>query len=593
MSNAEFKEELQQDRLVEDIEAVLDAAVESHTADSNSTKTAIGAVIGQHYEIVELLGEGGMSKVYKARHMILNEPVALKLISSHFTNEAKTLMRFRQEALAATHLKHPNICGVREFGVDNGSPFLVMDFIDGTSIDDILTKEKRIDHQRALQLVLDVCEGLEYAHKKDVIHRDIKPANLIVKTEKDGSTSVEIVDFGIAKLIREDDSGPNLTATGEVFGTPNYMSPEQCLGKSVDKRSDIYSLGCVLFHLVSGRAPFASNSVLETLMKQVKDDPEYLNNVPGSVNAIIQKCTRKAAADRYQSMAELKSDIKKVLAGEPISTTVSKPKRSPLLLALIWIVVVCTSGVVINNIIHSNSQNTSISSSQESTGPTLTANSEWAKKHHQADLLHRKGDTARALPMYEEAYDTAKKSNAAPRELTYLAEEMAGCARYLNDGEKAIKYYGLAADQAKNIGDYDWQQRLLGGLARSEFEQKQYDKGLNHYEEILRIQTNAVGDDPVIMEYWLTVGTAYMDAGRPAQAESYFKKTLELGTRYPGSEHKTVALAHYQLGRIADLNGQMDVAKQEYETALKLGRLAWLQNDDMTKIQDALSKLKK
>ncbi len=620
MSNAEYKErideQLVEDSKVAEMRTEESEAVQTHIG-STDEKSLIGALIGQHYEILELLGEGGMSKVYKARHMILDEPVALKVISGHFTNEAKTLRRFRQEAVAATQLKHPNICSVREFGVDDGKPFLVMEFIDGTSLDDLLEKEKQLDTSRALHLLLDVCEGLEYAHKRNVIHRDIKPANLILRAEKDGSTSVEIVDFGIAKLIREDDSGPNLTATGEVFGTPNYMSPEQCLGKVVDKRSDIYSVGCVLFHLVSGHPPFAADSVLETLMKQVNESPERLRGDAESINPIIQKCMKKHANDRYQSIADLKSDIKRILAGERLAGETpadndiadgdngqriadvhipqneTKPRRNPVLVALICIIIALTSTIVINNIVNGSKRSTTpTNTSPQNIESALTPNSSWAKTHHEADLLHRKGDTTKALALYEEAYELAVKGQARPAEVAYLAEETAGCARYLNDAKKAIKYYGIAAQQAKSMGDFDWQQRMLGGLARSEFEQKMFDEGLKHYDEILKIQLEAVGDDPIIMAYWRIAGTAYMDAGRPVKAEPYFKKVLELSKQFPGAQHQQVALAHYELGRIAAINGQKDVAKLHYETALKMGRLSWLQTDEIRKIEDALNRVK-
>lgn len=582
LSNADFKEEenLTVSRLVGD------------PTGEASPATQPTRLLGQHYELISPLGEGGMSKVYKARHTILGELVAVKILRSNLCDDERTLRRFREEALAATKLKHPNICSVREFGIDNGSPYLVMDLIEGQSLDDLISNKGKLHPQHALKLFASVCEGLGYAHDKDIIHRDIKPANLILSTTKDGSEVVQLVDFGIAKLVREDDTGPNLTRTGEVFGTPNYMSPEQCLGRPVDQRSDIYSLGCVLFHLVAGTPPLSANSVLETLNRQVNDSPEILKDVPAGINSIIQKCMQKVPANRYESIGLLKEDIVRVLKGEkPDAHSVMRNARAGsrtgrvlfgLSLVLSIVVLTCT-----------NALQTVRNSGQPIISTSLTLDSPWYRKFQEGKVAQQAGDSEKALGLFQEAYELARKGGAGAPDLAFLCEETADCARYLSEDNRAIKFFELAANHAKSIGDLDRYQKDLGGLARSEQSAKKYVDAIKHIDEILKVQQKITGDNPVIMAYWEKAGEARMNAGRPREAETYFQTVLKLSARYPGEEQKTVALASWNLGLIAEKTGNRQLAKNYYDQAVKTGRSVWMEEDQLRQLEEAKIRVSK
>lgn len=277
----------------------------------------VGNTLAGHYEILSILGKGGMSTVYKARHILLDRIVAIKFVLPKLVHDEKTIMRFRQEAKAATALQHPNICAVKEFGMDeDDNPYLVMDFTEGATLSELIKKDS-LDQNRILLLATQICSGLAHAHKEGVIHRDLKPDNIILVKNRSGEDQVKILDFGIAKLLRDDEEGPNLTKTGDIFGTPTYMSPEQCLGKRVDVRSDIYSLGALMFELATGKPPFCADSSLEMLMLHVNEAVPEIKKEQASpeLASIIACCLRKDPEERYQTVSQLQSDLEAITGG--------------------------------------------------------------------------------------------------------------------------------------------------------------------------------------------------------------------------------------------------------------------------------------
>ncbi len=302
----------------------------------------IGKVIGGHYKIIDVIGDGGMSRVYLALHMLLDRPVAVKYIHHKFVYDLPSVKRFQQEAKAATALKHPNICAVNEFGIDGeGRSYLVMDYIQGTSLSKLLDEKQKLPIEQAINLIVQVSHGLEHAHNKGVIHRDIKPGNIII-VKDNGDESVKLVDFGIAKLIRDDDSGPNLTKTGEIFGTPSYMSPEQCLGKNIDTRSDIYSLGCVLHELVTGKPPFTGDGPLEVLMAHVNDEAPLLpvTLAQAGLRDVVAQALRKDPAQRYHTVKEFREDLIAIKGGaEPSHLVKPAGKAFPRTMIIIIVAI--------------------------------------------------------------------------------------------------------------------------------------------------------------------------------------------------------------------------------------------------------------
>lgn len=290
------------------------------TAASQSGDITIGSIFADKYEIISLLGEGGMSRVYKARHIFMKRVVAVKLLHYLGAEDPVAAARFQLEAQAASALSHPNVVTVHDYGLTaDGRAFFIMDCLEGESLDDVLQKKGHLQLQEAVDIFTQVCEGLDHAHKKGIVHRDVKPSNLVLMKQDDGTKTVKLVDFGIAKLVKkasdeEIRKQQQLTQTGEIFGTPAYMSPEQCQGRQLDARSDIYSFGCLMYECLAGMPPLVGPTFVNTAVKHVNEKPKPLVltaavEVPPELDAVILKCLEKAPAKRFQSAGELRQAL--------------------------------------------------------------------------------------------------------------------------------------------------------------------------------------------------------------------------------------------------------------------------------------------
>ncbi|HIN64690.1 MAG TPA: serine/threonine protein kinase, partial [Candidatus Obscuribacterales bacterium] len=202
----------------------------------------IGQMLEGRYLVLEFLGRGGMSTVYKVEHKILSKVLAIKFLQQQFVSKGDSVLRFQREGKAMARLQHPNLCSVTECSIIEGVPYLVMEFLQGMSLDEILREEKRLSAKRTVEIMIQVADGLQHAHDENIVHRDIKPSNIMMTPLDDGSEHAKVVDFGLARILDSDDQ--KLSQTGEAFGSPLYMSPEQCLGSAIDARTDIYGLGC-------------------------------------------------------------------------------------------------------------------------------------------------------------------------------------------------------------------------------------------------------------------------------------------------------------------------------------------------------------
>lgn len=277
----------------------------------------IGTTFAKKYQITSILGEGGMSVVYKAKHKYMERVVAVKVLHKHLIADAVALQRFQQESQAASSLSHPNIVTVYDFGIEEGQAFFVMDCLEGPTLQDVLEKQERINANEAISILVQLCDGLEHAHRKGVVHRDLKPSNLVLMPQENGSQLLKIVDFGIAKLMPSEDGKTRqaLTQTGEVFGSPLFMSPEQCMGRAPDLRSDIYSVGCLMYEALSGVPPLMGDTSFETMTKHVNEMPLAFKQVnaelqiPPALEAVVFRCLQKDPDDRYQSAAEIINDL--------------------------------------------------------------------------------------------------------------------------------------------------------------------------------------------------------------------------------------------------------------------------------------------
>ncbi len=298
----------------------------------------IGQVLEGKYEILSLLGRGGMGAVYRVRHMLLNVELALKTLDTQRIGDSVSARRFQTEAKAAFSLTHPNLVKVHDSGVfEDGQPFLVMDLVQGKTLQTLIKERGRLPLNEIASIFAQLCFGLAHAHHQQVVHRDIKPANIMLvdglSLKEEGS--VKILDFGIAKIVNADRGEiQTLTQTGEVFGSPLYMSPEQCSGEAIDQRSDVYSLGCVLFEALTGTPPLVGNNALRTMMLHVNDSAPSLKEAtlgsqfPEELEKIVEKMLAKSPGDRYSDLSIAAHAIFAACTGEDLSTLLNHPSKN-------------------------------------------------------------------------------------------------------------------------------------------------------------------------------------------------------------------------------------------------------------------------
>lgn len=294
-----------------------------------------GQMLGGRYKVLGVLGRGGMGVVYHVKQFFLNKEFALKTISKQCLTDT-AIRRFQQEALTSFAVDHPNVIMVNDFGLlDDHTPFLVMEILQGQTLGERLKEKGTLSVDEVISLFVQVCFGMAYAHEKKIVHRDIKPNNIMLI---DGTTpgtegSVKVLDFGIAKYsAREGGEIQALTRTGEVFGSPLYMSPEQTQGGTIDHRSDIYSLGCVIFEALTGRPPFVGENVLLTMVAHQSEEIPTMRQVTGksfpkALETIVAKMLAKHPGQRYQNLGEVALELSAIKDGE-ILTAAKRRKKT-------------------------------------------------------------------------------------------------------------------------------------------------------------------------------------------------------------------------------------------------------------------------
>jgi len=274
--------------------------------------------LSDRYELGEILGFGGMSEVHLARDLRLHRDVAVKVLRADLARDPSFYLRFRREAQNAAALNHPAIVAVYDTGeaiTSSGPlPYIVMEYVDGVTLRDIVHTDGPMPPRRALEVIADACQALNFSHQHGIVHRDVKPANIMISN----AGAVKVMDFGIARALA--DSGNNVTQTAAVIGTAQYLSPEQARGESVDARSDVYSLGCVLYEMLTGEPPFVGDSPVAVAYQHVREDPvppsQRHPGISPELDAVVLKALAKNPDNRYQTAAEMRADLVRVHSGE-------------------------------------------------------------------------------------------------------------------------------------------------------------------------------------------------------------------------------------------------------------------------------------
>ncbi|MBU4174915.1 MAG: Stk1 family PASTA domain-containing Ser/Thr kinase [Actinobacteria bacterium] len=277
----------------------------------------IGTTLNGRYEIEELIGTGGMADVFRARDNLLGRTVAVKVLHAQYAKDPVFIQRFRQEAQSAGNLNQPNVVNVYDWGIEGDTYYLVMEYVEGHDLKDVILSGGPLLPERAVEITLNICAALEAAHAQGIIHRDIKPQNIFITSDN----QVKVMDFGIARSA----GGTAMTQTGTIMGTAQYISPEQAQGQTADQRSDLYSLGVVLYEMLTGKPPFDGDTPVSIAYKHVREDPlppSMVNpDVSPELEAVVMKALSKNPENRYQNVVEMQADLERGLEGFPVYAT--------------------------------------------------------------------------------------------------------------------------------------------------------------------------------------------------------------------------------------------------------------------------------
>lgn len=295
----------------------------------------LGVVVEGRYKIESVIGQGSAGTVYRAVQELIGREVAIKVLHDYLVSDQEFIKRFTQEAKASSRLSHPNIITIYDFGVipQGGRPYIAMDLLRGTPLSDLLAERNHLEIEEGVSIFKQVCGALAEAHRQGVVHRDVKPENIVL-VERSGQRLFPIVvDFGIARLVQEESDVARITRTGTVCGSPTYMSPEQCTSSKVDHRSDIYSLGVVIYETLTGEVPFLSDELVKVMAMHLSDPPKPLNQVrddlqfPAALEEVVYKSLAKNPDQRYQTMEELAEALEESLKQPDQPVLVAPPKR--------------------------------------------------------------------------------------------------------------------------------------------------------------------------------------------------------------------------------------------------------------------------
>jgi serine/threonine-protein kinase len=583
---------------------------------STMSDPLIGVVLPRKYRVQALLGRGSMSVVYRGVYEPLEQPVAIKMLKSHLVSDPQQAKRFQQEIKTAGTLNHRNIVSILDFGVtEQGVPYLVMEYLAGRSMSDVIEDEDRISVDRVIKIFSQAASALAFAHDAGVVHRDIKPSNLVIVDRGDERDVVKIVDFGIAKLMGHGDSHEGvassslaLTATGEVIGTPLYMSPEQANGRDLDLRSDIYSLGCVMYNAITGRPPFVGDTAIDTIRLQITGTPPAIDKVrpdlyiPERLQSIIIKCLQKDPRLRYQRMEHLKADLESCdPRRESLATTVrlsrnavearpmpdslfedeenSRLPRVPMLLIVVAALVIVTISAYKS---FSDAGRKKSPHGVETTAPAAVAppagtvappvvnDTSWRRNVVAAQDAFEAGQYAQAQSLYKDALADAEKF-AQPdvrkaATLTGLAAVL--CAEdKLADAEQTAKK-ALAVYQAASPND-PARAEVYTALAHVYSAENDLANAEDAAKEALNIRTQTLGDQHHDVASSLQC-LANVEAlrGDNKRADELLTKAIAIAERSLGTNNPDVASLVHDLALVREKEGQQDSAEQLLNRAL-------------------------
>lgn len=606
----------------------------------------VGTSIADRFDIISLIGSGGMGNVYKARQHSIDRFVAIKILHTDRTTKPTGLRRFQQEAKTASNLSHENIVNVFDFGVlPDNVPYLVMEYVEGQSLYEVL-KDGPLSIDRTINIFSQACDALAHAHQKGVVHRDIKPSNImLVKTDTKYDV-VKVLDFGIAKILTpHDESEPSITVTGEVFGSPHYMSPEQCTGKPFDARSDIYSLGCVVYEAITGRPPVSGENVLETIFKHSSDTPQSFAKVrpevviPQQLEAIVFKALEKNPENRFQSMIAFKRNLEfatsfpdeKQLPPVKKKTTFTDlklPKVKPpvkVMLAVGAIVLATAILVGLDETLGTRSTSTKWAETQlawkeqshgKESPQVVAALLELGKRYY------NNGQFGKSIELHEKWLRLTRKLKGENSVHAALAEEEVGDLYKNLHNLKAKSSFQNAVDILKaNIrtnvaaNKFADNQPLLEQMLRLQIKlhghqhpevatvylqmaenstrEGNSDKADPLYDEAIKMRTAIFGSESThVADAVAARALNYLAEGNYKSAETQYKQALEIKSKVLGAQSTAVGDLSESLAAMYQKEGQFEKAETAYLDALAIQKAAAPgDNERVANVLDALASL--
>ncbi len=582
----------------------------------------VGKIVGDKYEVLEVIGGGGMGMIYKAKHILMKRIVAIKMMHPQYVSSSSNLKRFQQEAQAASALSHPNILTVFDFGLTPaGAPFLVMDFLEGTNLAEILDQFGLLPTDRATNIFAQACAGLAHAHSKGVIHRDLKPGNIMLVEFDQRKDFVKIVDFGIAKVLPMEGESNHLTQTGEVFGSPLYMSPEQCRGRVLDIRSDIYSLGCVMYRTLTGSSPFFGQDPMECMYKQVNEVPGTFfdknpdSKVPEELEAIVFKCLAKEPDDRFPNMSELKDalimfarstpgvvldpEVSGSLQSSTTLASITKPLPDPSTLE-------ATAEITAQQTLKKAETSSEPSPANTETIPpnvppstpspvrppasptTTTAEPSLAKSSPPPSSLLRwapvGGATLVVIIGIAISLVIANQRSPQPQHTSSSFDSSMDIAEaFYNKADYSYAEKQLLETLKRTDLTDDRRAEALNMLGDVEREAFQLDGAVANYEEVLAIEAKSKKPRHSFEAHALNgLGHIYTKRSEFAKAQKSLQRALEIDKDFSGDDHIEYARTSFELGNLALKQGKIAEARKHLLAAKQIIENAKGPNDPET-----------
>ena len=539
-------------------------------------------------EIVRLIGQGEFGAVFQAEHKLLERTVAVKVLIPAACTGEQALQRFQREAKITGRLNHPNIAGVYSYGVsEDGRPYLVMEYLEGKTLSDWLKEKPELN--RLLEIFLQVCSALAHAHSSGITHRDLKPGNIFV-TGNTGSENARLLDFGIAKFIEADEKSPmQLTANGEILGSPVYMSPEQCGGEPLTAASDLYSLGCIMFESLTGQVPFSGNTALEVMLKHKTDPVPLLSEkaphikIPISLTRLVRKCLSKNPSDRPASAAEIATILSKAKEERSVELNarneqVESRPRTPAY--QYWLAGLSTiAGLIMYGLPH-----VTMNRSEEN-APAIHVNRITSSKpranQHEPEL-----STSELFDRAEEKFRQGKLVEAASTYSSVLKQLSNKASRDSDTDEDAQKQsilLKLAQCYARDYQYKESEQALLKvkELSRDDFqlakfnmvaaelhcdEEKLAEAGTEARKAIKYFQTLGEEGNTKLAHTTMLLGQIYFKQSRYAEAVDTLKKAVNLGISAAGETDNITIWARSRLCLALYMKG-------EHESSLETARI--------------------